>query len=72
MDERMIAMSERRTYTVPGISCDHCKRAIEDEVSPLAGVEAVEVDVESKVVTVDGGDPAAIEAAIEAAGYAIA
>ena len=66
-------MSEQRqTYTVPDISCDHCKRAIASEVGPRDGVEAVEVDVDSKVVTVDGGDPAAIEAAIEAAGYSIA
>ena len=30
------------TYTVPDIKCDHCKRAIEDHVTPLNGVTAVE------------------------------
>jgi copper chaperone len=59
-------------YTVPGISCDHCKRAIEAKVSAVGGVDAVTVDVETKLVTVTGGDPAAVEAAIAAAGYAVA
>jgi copper chaperone len=64
--------AETRTYTVPDISCDHCKRAIEDHVTPLAGVETVTVDVDTKIVTVAGGDAAAIEAAIVDAGYTIA
>ncbi|NNE96200.1 MAG: heavy metal transporter [Acidimicrobiales bacterium] len=59
-------------YSVPDISCDHCKRAIESEVGPLDGVEAVTVDVDSKLVTVSGGDDGAIAAAIARAGYAIA
>lgn len=65
-------MSDTRTYTVPGISCDHCKRAIEDKVTPLTGVDTVEIDVEAKTVTVAGGDSSDIESAISATGYAIA
>ena len=64
--------TETRTYTVPDISCDHCVKAITDEVTPLDGVEAVTVDVDSKLVTVVGGDDAAITAAIDEAGYDIA
>ena len=64
--------AEPRIYTVPDISCDHCKRAIESEVSPLDGVVTVAVDVDSKLVTVTGGEPAAIEAAISKAGYTVA
>mgnify|MGYP003703151131 CR=1 FL=1 len=60
------------TYTVPGISCDHCKHAIENEVSTIAGVSRVDVDVDAKVVTVSGGDDASIRAAIDTAGYDIA
>lgn len=60
-----------RTYTVPGISCDHCKRRIEGCVTPLDGVETVVVDVDSKTVTVTGGDTGAIAAAIVDAGYEI-
>jgi copper chaperone CopZ len=65
-------MSTTHTYSVPGISCDHCKRAIETEVSGVAAVESVDVDVDAKVVTVVGGDDAAIRAAIDDAGYDIA
>jgi copper chaperone len=58
-----------RTYTVSGISCDHCKHAIETEVSGVVDVVSVDVDVEAKQVTVVGGDDAAIRAAIDDAGY---
>jgi len=58
-----------RTYTVSGISCDHCKHAIESEVGAVAGVVTVDVDVERHLVTVAGGEDAAIRDAIEEAGY---
>ncbi len=61
--------SQTFTYSVSGISCDHCKRAIEAEVSGVADVVAVDVDVDAKQVTVVGGDDAAIRAAIDSAGY---
>jgi len=57
------------TYSVPGISCDHCKAAIESEVSGVDGVTAVVVDVDAKSVAVTGGDDPAIRAAIDDAGY---
>ena len=60
------------TYSVPSISCDHCVKAIEGEVSPIAEVARVTVDVASKTVTVEGGDDAAIREAIDEAGYDIA
>jgi len=60
------------TYSVPGISCDHCKHAIESEVSTVAGVADVVVDVDAKLVTVTGGDDTAVRAAIDEAGYDVA
>ncbi len=61
------------TYSVPAISCDHCKHAIETEVAKVPGVDRVEVDVASKTVAVDGSaDDAAIRAAIDEAGYDVA
>ncbi|MCZ7528284.1 MAG: cation transporter [Acidimicrobiia bacterium] len=62
----------QRVYSVPGISCDHCKHAIETEVSKVAGVASVGVDVASKTVRVDGGDDEALRAAIDEAGYDVA
>lgn len=60
------------TYSVPGISCDHCKHAIEGQVSAVADVTSVDVDIDAKAVTVIGGDDAAIRAAIDDAGYDVA
>jgi copper chaperone len=62
------------TYSVPDISCDHCRTAITSEVSTLAGVESVEVDIDAKTVTVTAEplDEAAIVAAIDEAGYEVA
>ncbi len=62
-----------QTYSVPGISCGHCKVAIEGEVAKVHGVSAVVVDIEHKTVTVEGSaDDAAIRAAIDEAGYDVA
>jgi copper chaperone len=58
-----------RVYEVPGISCGHCKAAIEGAVGKVAGVGSVVVDVDAKNVRVDGGDDAAVRAAIDEAGY---
>lgn len=65
-------MTITRTYSVPGISCDHCKHAIETELAGVAAVESVDVDVDAKLVSVIGGDDAAIRGAIDDAGYDIA
>ena len=64
--------TELRTYDVPGISCDHCKTAIESEVGGVDGVERVDVDVEAKTVVVAGGSDADVRAAIDEAGYDVA
>ena len=59
------------TYSVPGVSCEHCRTAISGEVGRLAGVSAVEVDLDRKVVTVTGAgvSDAAVRDAIDEAGY---
>jgi copper ion binding protein len=61
-----------RTFTVPDISCGHCVDAITSEVGPLSGVTAVNVDLDTKTVTVTGGERDAIVAAIDEAGYDVA
>jgi copper chaperone CopZ len=62
------------TYSVPGISCGHCRTAITAEVSGVPGVSAVDVDLAGKVVTVTGAgvDDAAVRDAIDEAGYDVA
>jgi copper chaperone CopZ len=65
-------MSITHTYSVPGISCGHCKSAIEAEVSSVVDVTSVDVDIDAKTVVVVGGADAAIRSAIDDAGYDIA
>lgn len=61
-------------YSVPGISCGHCRTAITAEVSGVAGVRAVDVDLTGKIVTVTGAgvEDAAVRDAIDEAGYDVA
>ena len=62
------------SYSVPGVTCAHCQRAIEGEVLQVQGVESVEVDLDAKTVTVSGDplDEVTIVAAIDEAGYKVA
>jgi copper chaperone CopZ len=64
-------MPDTITYSVPGMTCDHCKNAVNSELRSVAGVETVEVDLDTKLVTVSGEnlDDRALRAAIEEAGY---
>lgn len=60
-------------YDVPGISCQHCRAAIEAEVTKVPGVDAVEVDLGAKQVSVSGtADDADVRQAIDDAGYDVA
>jgi copper chaperone CopZ len=62
---------EEFTYSVSGMSCAHCERAVSEELAAVAGVESVVVDLETKRVVVHGSalDDAVLRAAIEEAGY---
>lgn len=59
------------TFTVPDMSCGHCKDAVSSELLEISGVEAVDVDLENKLVFVRGEelDDARLRAAIGQAGY---
>jgi copper chaperone len=67
----MTSNQTEKTYTVPGMSCQHCVLAVSEEVGQVAGVESVEVALETKQVTVRGRDldDRALRAAIDEAGY---
>jgi copper chaperone len=64
-------VTESLTYTVSGMSCDHCKAAVTEEVLSVAGVASVDVDLGNKRVVVRGEslDDEAIRAAIDEASY---
>lgn len=60
------------TFRVPGMTCGHCKQAVTTELSKLAGVSAVDVDLDTKAVTVTSGAALAwarIVEAVDEAGF---
>jgi copper chaperone CopZ len=52
---------EKKTFTIPAISCGHCVMSIKNELSELAGVKKVEGDSQSKSITVEWDSPASID-----------
>ena len=64
-------MSETMTYEVPAMHCGHCTAAVQREVSSVEGVESVDVDLDTKLVTIRGQrlSDTALREAIEEAGY---
>jgi copper chaperone len=66
-----LSTEQQRVFVVAGMTCDHCKVAVTAEVTKVAGVTGVEVDLDSKLVQVHGDavDTAAVVAAIDEAGY---
>lgn len=58
------------TFKVSGMTCGSCVRHVREALTPLAGVEAVEVDLAAGLVSVTGAaDATRIIAALDEAGY---
>jgi copper chaperone len=62
------------TYTVTGMTCAHCVASVSEEVSELAGVTDVAVELESGTLTISGDGATvsnvdAVRGAVEEAGY---
>ena len=64
-------MPDELTYTVPAMHCGSCRAAITEEIQEVPGVDEIDVDLDSKRVTVRGAglDDTVIRAAIDEAGY---
>jgi copper chaperone len=68
-------MSTTRTYRVTGMTCDHCVRAVTQEISAIDAVTDVRVELASGEVTVTSAHPvsdADLAAAVDEAGYELA
>ena len=62
------------TFTVTGMTCAHCRRAVTEEIAAVDGVASVAVDLATGTVTVTADRPvdrADIAAAVDEAGYAL-
>ncbi|MCH8320438.1 MAG: heavy-metal-associated domain-containing protein [Acidobacteria bacterium] len=44
---------QTKTFRVPNITCDHCVKTIERELSELEGVASVQADPQTQGVTVE-------------------
>lgn len=58
--------------TVEGMTCNHCKMRVEKALQGLEGVQAVEVDLATKAVSVETQaqiDPSVLKEVVEDAGY---
>ena len=62
------------TFTVTGMTCAHCRRAVTEEISAVDGVGTVAVELATGTVTVTADRPvdrADIAAAVDEAGYVL-
>jgi copper chaperone CopZ len=61
------------TYTVAGMTCDHCVMSVREEIAEIPGMSDVDVDLATGRLAVAGegfGDDA-IKTAVAAAGYEV-
>lgn len=64
-----------QSFTVTGMTCDHCKGTVTTELSRLDGVSNVDVDLSSGLVTVESAEPldlSQVASAIDEAGFELA
>jgi copper chaperone CopZ len=63
------------TYTVTGMTCEHCVGAVKEELGRIPGVTAVVVDLPTGTVSVTSEQPvdeADVRAMVDEAGYELA
>ncbi|MCE7006815.1 heavy-metal-associated domain-containing protein [Kibdelosporangium philippinense] len=63
------------TYTVEGMTCNHCVSSVTEEVGQIAGVQSVDVDLTTGTVTVTSDADLSVDdvrAAVTEAGYQLA
>ena len=68
-----MSTTSERTYTVQGMTCGHCALSVREEVSEVAGVDRVDVELETGRLSVAGQEFSddAVKAAVSEAGYQV-
>ena len=56
---------EKKTFSIPNISCGHCVMSIKNELKEMDGVSTVEGNPEAKSIEVEWEAPASEEKIIE-------
>ena len=65
-------MSSTATFTVSGMTCEHCVASVSDEVLEIAGVTGVDVDLPTGRLTITSDQPLSedvVASAVNEAGY---
>ena len=68
-------MTQTSTWTVSGMTCGHCVASVTEELLEVDGVEAVDVELDTGLVTVTSAGPLerdVVAEAVDEAGYALA
>jgi copper ion binding protein len=62
-----------RTYTVAGMTCNHCVMSVREEVGEIAGITDIDVDLATGRLTVAGENISdeAVKSAVAEAGYEV-
>ncbi len=68
-----MAITEKRTYIVEGMTCGHCKTAVIGEIERVDGIAGADVELETGRVTVRGErlSDEAVAQAVGEAGYRV-
>ncbi|MDZ7799473.1 MAG: cation transporter [Trueperaceae bacterium] len=56
-------------FTIQGMTCGHCKKAVEEALGSVDGVTRVDVDLDAGHARVEGGDVERLVAAVAEEGY---
>jgi len=67
-------MTSTATFTVSGMTCEHCVASVSDEVLEIAGVTGVDVDLHTGRLTITSDRPVSedeVAAAVVEAGYRV-
>jgi copper chaperone CopZ len=66
----MTEAATTRSYSVEGMTCDHCRLSVIEEISEIDGVASVEVDLETGRADIEGSfTDEQIRDAVAEAGY---
>ena len=64
----------RSTVTVAGMTCEHCVKAVTEELTAISGVQTVDVTLSSGIVALTSDRPLSVSeiaAAVDEAGYSL-
>lgn len=69
-----MSTSDKREYTVQGMTCQHCVASVSEELAEVEGVDGVDVDLATGRVSVtgEGFSDDEVRAAVREAGYEVA